>query len=90
MGFGRSFLRGFSWGVGRGVAYNLTRTPRRGRKPLTDKQRYERAEASRERAQVQAWINEAVRAYQAEGVQHPTFAQIRAYVRTYHHYKLTK
>lgn len=83
MGFGRSFLRGFGWGVGRGVAFNLTRTPRQGYRRMTDKQRYERAH-------VRQWIDEAIRAYQAEGVQHPTFAQIRAYVRTYHHYKLTK
>ena len=83
MGFGRSFMRGFSWGVGRGVAFNLTRAPRQGYRRMTDKQRYERAH-------IKGWIAEAIGAYRAQGVQDPSFAQIRRYVKDHFHYTLTK
>ncbi len=83
MGFGRSFMRGFSWGVGRGVAFNLTRAPRQGYRRMTDKQRWERAH-------IKGWIAEAVGAYRASGVQDPSFAQIRRYVKDHFHYTLTK
>ncbi len=83
MRFGRSFARGFGWGLGRSAAYQVTRRRSPRRKPLTDKQMYERE-------QVQGWINEAVNAYRLDGVDNPSFADIRWYVKKYFHYKLTK
>ncbi len=84
MGFGRSFFRGFSWGVGRGVAYNLTNAPRRGQRRMTDKQRYERSH-------VKGWIDEAIQAHIDSGAKgEPTFQSIRRYVKAHHGYTLTR
>ncbi|HYT41548.1 MAG TPA: hypothetical protein VEP90_04340 [Methylomirabilota bacterium] len=82
-GFGGAFTRGFGWGLGRSFASQATRRSSPRRKPLTDKQVYERK-------QVQGWINEAVLAYHEDGVAEPSFDDIYRYVKKYFNYKLTR
>lgn len=83
MGFGRSFIRGFGWGLGRQVAWEATR-PRYRLPKLT------RRSQPKVDMRVLGWINEAVEAYRVIGRTDQTFEEIQLYVKQHHNYILTR
>jgi hypothetical protein len=82
-GFGRSFVRGFGWGLGRGLAYEETR-------PRYKRQKRMKKSQPKVDMRVLGWIDEALEAYKAIGRTDPTFEGIQLYVKQHHHYMLTR
>lgn len=82
-GFGRSFVRGFGWGLGRQAAWEATR-PRYKRQKRTKKSQ------PKVDMRVLGWIEEALEAYKAIGRTNPTFEEIQLYVKQHHQYILTR
>jgi hypothetical protein len=90
MRFGKSFIRGFGWGLGRQSAWEATH-PR----PKKQKRRSKTAQVFSNPApqldwRVYDWIMEAVEYYKTQGRTDPTFEEIRAHVYQHHNYTLTR
>ena len=81
-GFGRSFVRGIGWGLGRQAAWEATH-------PRPKKQKKVKAKPKVD-MRVLDWINEAVQYYRLQGRTDPTFEEIQLYVKQHHKYMLTR
>jgi hypothetical protein len=98
-GFGRSFVRGFGWGLGRQAAWEAThprprkqKSMRRSKTPriFSKTARVFSTNTSQPDMKVLDWINEAVQYYRLQGRTDPTFEEIQLYVKQHHKYMLTR